>query len=227
MTYLAATPRDPSACSSTGIREAFLFGRDLGTKDRNRRTLLSLGALPADGRSEPPGRPQGDRAGEPGQRVRPVLPPGRARSGRRCRCLRAAVRGDPEQLARPAHHRLHHLVEPQGGHPVAGAARRHALVSRAPTKGSRHPTMSSTPMPARTSTFCRCSTGRCRARRTRLSDRVELHLGLGDEPPRARRSRSRPAARSWASAICRSATTDVARIDRRDPRALRPDFVLN
>ena len=37
-----------------------------------------------------------------------------------------------------------------------------------------------------------------------LSDRIELHLGLGDEPPGARADHGGGRARCWASATCPS-----------------------
>ena len=136
----------------------------------------------------------------------------------------AALRRHPAQQRRQAHHRLRHLVEPQGGHSRPGKGRRHAVVCL-PLRGLRgqracrlHACL---PEPASGAAARLC---RAALRRQRLPARFELHLGLGDQPrrPRPDRRRRRQGAGRALSADRRDRRVAADRRDPGDAAGLHP-----
>ena len=164
---------------------------------QDRPAVLDLRSVPDDRPGDAERRAAGARAGQCRSRLPVPARAGRARPRRPQRALRRARPQHAGRRAARACGRLLHLLEPQGGAAVLREARRPALVSLA-LRGIRK---------QRERHLYRCcaqpahrAAGRPPARPVRaqrLSGRLELHLGVGEQQGHARggAGRRRPGGR--------------------------------
>ena len=199
-------PRMPRHCGA-GCGALSFLGHGLKRSHRDRHPLFAFGNLQPDLGGLPTRRRFGpSQTSTPIPHARIELVAGRARSARQCRPLCACsartcsassgVRHIIGCVTSWSRKEVIPVLEKVGGDALVCLPLRRLRGERACRLHARLPE----PASGAAARPCRAA-----LRRQRLSARLQLHLGLGDQPRRPRPDRRRRRQRFSASAICRSA----------------------